>query len=67
MRGNEMSITGSAKVSEDAVQDSPTLADLDASTGLYESAPGDAIAARYHSDEELLAAMQRRRSELPAD
>ena len=62
-----MSITGSAKVSEDAVQDSPTLADLDASTGLYEPAPDDAVAARYHNDEELLAAMQRRRSELLAD
>ncbi|WP_419854454.1 hypothetical protein [Candidatus Poriferisodalis sp.] len=54
-------------MSEDAVHDSPTLADLDASTGLHESAPDDAVAARYHSDEELLAAMQRRRSELPAD
>ena len=43
-----MSITGSAKVSEDAVQDSPTLADLDASTGLYESAPDDTVVARNH-------------------
>ncbi len=62
-----MSITGSAKVNEDAVQDSPTLADLDASTGLYESAPDDAVTARCHSDEELFAAMQHRRSELSAE
>lgn len=53
-----MSITGSTKVNEDAAQESPTLADLDASAGLYESGPDDTIAVRYHSDAELLTARQ---------
>ena len=62
-----MDITDSAAGSEYALQRSPTLADLDASVGLYESGSDNAVAARYRSDHELLAAMQRRRSELPAD
>lgn len=62
-----MSSTGSAKASQDTVQDSPTLAELDASVGLYDSEPDDAVAAHYRSDGELLAAMQRRRAELSAD
>ena len=62
-----MSITGATKANEDTAQASPTLADLDASAGLYESGPDDTVAVRYRSDAELLAAMQRRRSEPPAD
>ena len=62
-----MSVTGSTKVNEETAQNSPTLADLDESAGLYESGPDDTVAVRYHSDAELLTAMQRRRSELPTD
>ena len=62
-----MDITGSATGSERALQRSPTLADLDASVGLYESGSDNAVAVRYRGDAELLAAVQHRRSELPAD
>lgn len=67
VRGHQMSSTGSAKVSEDTARDSPTLAELDASVGLYDSGPDDAVVAHYRSDGELLAAMQHRRAELRAD
>lgn len=61
------STSASPKVSGDAAQDSPSLAELDAHAGRYESGPDDNVAVRYHSDDELLTAMRRRRSGLTAD
>lgn len=59
MRGDDMSITGSAHVKHDAMPDELALEDLDASSGLYESGPDDAVVVRYYSDEALFASMQR--------
>lgn len=59
MRGDDMSITGSAHVKHDAMPDELALEDLDASIGVYEPVPDHAVVVRYYSDEALLASMQR--------
>ena len=66
MRGDDMSSTGSAQMEGEATRDEPTLEDLDASTGVYESVPDDAVVVRYYSDEVLLASM-RCRCPAPSD
>lgn len=53
-----MSITGSAHGKHDAMPDELALEDLDASTGVYESGPDDAVVVRYYSDEALLVSMR---------
>ena len=61
-----MSSTGSGQIQGEATRDELTLEHLDASTGVYESVPDDAVVVRYHSDEALLASM-RCRCPAPSD
>lgn len=54
-------------VPKDRIEDSVTLADLDASIGSSPAVSEDEIAVRYYSDEALLAAIRLRCSSRAAD
>ena len=53
-----------AAISHDAVEQSVTLAELDASVGTGPQVSEHEIAVRYYTDEALLAAIRQRRNGL---
>ena len=56
-----------ADTGHDAVEESVTLAELDASVGIGPEVPEHEIAVRYYTDEALLTAIRLRRNGRSAD